>query len=87
MAPPNKGMKLTSAERNGRSQLIPGVGRTVPGRRTGYTKEATWRLERPFLLPSDGGRIPIPRSRPVSEVAGGGHGPQPTAREWLGIAL
>ena len=26
-APQNKGMKLTSAERNGRSQLIPGVGR------------------------------------------------------------
>jgi hypothetical protein len=25
-------MKLTSDERNGRSQLIPGVGRTVPGR-------------------------------------------------------
>jgi hypothetical protein len=27
--PPNKGMKLTSAERIERSQLIPGVGRTV----------------------------------------------------------
>ena len=26
--PPNKGMKLTSAERNGRSQLIPGVRQT-----------------------------------------------------------
>jgi len=26
--PPNKGMKLTSAERIGRSQLIPGVRRT-----------------------------------------------------------
>jgi hypothetical protein len=27
-APPNKAMKLTSAERIGRSQLIAGVGRT-----------------------------------------------------------
>jgi hypothetical protein len=26
--PPNKGMKLTSVERIGRSQLIPGVRRT-----------------------------------------------------------
>ncbi len=26
---PNKGMKLTSVERIGRSQLIPGVGRTL----------------------------------------------------------
>jgi hypothetical protein len=77
-------MKLTKPERIEALQLIPGVGRTVPGRRTGYTKEATWRLERPFLLPSDGGRILV---LVVSEVAGGGHGPQPTAREWLGIAL
>ena len=29
-APPNKGMKLTSVEHIGRSQLIPGVGRTSP---------------------------------------------------------
>ena len=28
MTPPNKGMKLTSVERIGRSQLIPGVRRT-----------------------------------------------------------
>ena len=27
--PPNKGMKQTSVEHIGRSQLIPGVGRTV----------------------------------------------------------
>jgi hypothetical protein len=27
--PPNKGMKLTSAEHNERSQLIPGVGLTT----------------------------------------------------------
>jgi len=33
MASPNKGMKLTSAERIGRSQLIPGV-RRLPGRAT-----------------------------------------------------
>jgi hypothetical protein len=32
-APPNKGMKQTSVERIGRSQLIPGVGRTY--RRSG----------------------------------------------------
>ncbi len=30
-APQNKGMKLTSAEHNGRSQLIPGVVRTSLG--------------------------------------------------------
>jgi hypothetical protein len=30
-APPNKGMKQTSVERNGRSQLIPGVRRTWEG--------------------------------------------------------
>jgi hypothetical protein len=29
MGPSNKGMKLTSAERIGRSQLIPGVRRTI----------------------------------------------------------
>ena len=29
--PPNKGMKQTSVEHIGRSQLIPGVVRTVPG--------------------------------------------------------
>ena len=29
---PNKGMKQTSVERIGRSQLIPGVRRTIPGR-------------------------------------------------------
>jgi hypothetical protein len=28
---PNKGMKLTSDERNGRSQLIPGVRQTLAG--------------------------------------------------------
>ena len=33
MERPNKGMKLTSAERIGRSQLIPGVGPTVGGSR------------------------------------------------------
>jgi hypothetical protein len=31
--PPNKGMKLTSVERIERSQLIPGVRRTVAERR------------------------------------------------------
>jgi hypothetical protein len=29
----NKGMKQTSVERTGRSQLIPGVGRTYEGER------------------------------------------------------
>ena len=32
--PPNKGMKLTSAERIGRWQLMPGVGRAPTGRMT-----------------------------------------------------
>jgi hypothetical protein len=30
VGPPNKGMKQTSVEHIGRSQLIPGVRRTVP---------------------------------------------------------
>ena len=33
--PPNKGMKQTSVERIGRSQLIPGVGWTIPGAMSG----------------------------------------------------
>jgi hypothetical protein len=40
--PPNKGMKLTSAERIRRSQLIPGVRPTVAERRCGY--------ERPYSM-------------------------------------
>jgi TonB family protein len=39
---PNKGMKLTSAERIGRSQLIPGVRRTVGGERVKGRTRTAW---------------------------------------------
>jgi hypothetical protein len=51
--PPNKGMKLTSVERNGRSQLIPGVRPTVAGAARGSSPGRT-RRERLFLAPRSG---------------------------------
>jgi len=61
--PPNKGMKQTSVEHIGRSQLIPGVRRTW-GTRPGLSSGTPMR---PILLPCFSRPLPV-TERFVSEV-------------------
>jgi len=52
--PPNKGMKQTSVERIGRSQLIPGVLRTCERSvRPELPDGSDWITETPDLAPSE----------------------------------
>jgi hypothetical protein len=53
LGPPNKGMKLTSVERIGRSQLIPGVGRASAA----ITRNASWTAQNAAAVLTDSARV------------------------------